>query len=90
MSQNWLKLITSVLKITLGLDREDFKSDYDTIMVHFTFLLIDLLTRKPAASFPKSTKIGQNRVSNPMKNLYTVKCATTDIFYVYLYFNYQH
>ena len=36
--------IASILKIRLGLDREDFKLEYDTIKVQFTSLLIALLT----------------------------------------------
>ena len=43
--------IASILKIRLGLDKQDFKLDYDTIKVYFTSLLIELLTHKPAASF---------------------------------------
>ena len=60
--------IASILKIRLGLDRYVFKLDYDTENVHFTSLLIKLLTHKPTASSWKSTKIGRNRVSNPIKN----------------------
>ena len=43
--------VASILKIGLGLDRQDFKLDYDTIKVRFTSLLIELLTHKLAASF---------------------------------------
>ena len=57
MSRNTASIAT-VQKIQLGLDRWDFKLDYDTIKV-------ELLTHKPAASFWKSTK---NRVSNPVKS----------------------
>ena len=60
--------IASPLKIHLGLDRQDLKLNHDTIKVYFTSSLIELLTHKPAASFRKFTKFGQNRVSNRMKN----------------------
>ena len=43
--------IVSILKIRLGLDRSDFKLDYDTIKVHLTSLLIKLLTHKLTALF---------------------------------------
>ena len=43
--------IAPILQIRLGLDSQDFKFDYDIIKVHFTSLLIKLLTHKPTASF---------------------------------------
>ena len=41
----------SILKIRLGLNKQDFKLDNDTIKFHFASLLIELLTHKLAASF---------------------------------------
>ena len=35
--------IVSILKTWLGLDRQDFKLDYDAITFHFTSLFIELL-----------------------------------------------
>ena len=57
MSHN-MASIASILQIRLGLDSRDFKLDYDIIKVHFTSLLIKLLTHELTASFWKSTKIG--------------------------------
>ena len=43
MSHDTTASIASILKIRLGLASEDFKLDHDTIKVHFTSLLIDLI-----------------------------------------------
>ena len=80
--------IASILKIRLGLDSKDFKLISDTVKVYFTSLLTELLTHKPAASFRKSTKIGQKQGIKCNEKLYNVKCAiTADLHDVYLYFH---
>ena len=50
-------------------------------------LVIELLTHKPAASFRKSTKIGQKLGIKSSVKLYSVKCAINDIYDVYPYFD---
>ena len=50
--------------------------------IYFTSLLIDLLTHKQAASFQKSTKIGQKQGIRS-----DVKCAIADLYQVYPYFH---
>ena len=50
------------------LDRQDFKFDHDAIKIYFTSLSIELLIYKLTASFWKSTEIGKNTKSNPLKN----------------------
>ena len=54
--------------------------------VHFTSLLMELLTHDLAASFRKSTKIGQKQCIKSNEKLHNVKCAITDPYDVYLYF----
>ena len=72
--------------IRLGLDKEDFKLNYDTIKIHFTSLWIELLTHKQAALFWQRTKIGQKQGIKSKEKFYNVKCAITDIYDLYLYF----
>ena len=60
----------SILQIRPGLDRWDFKLDYDIIKVHFSSLLIKLFTHKPTASFWKSTKIGPKSHSDSISKLW--------------------
>ena len=83
MSHNTASIV-SILKIWLGLDSEDFKLDYDAIKVHFTSLLIKLLTHKLTALFWKSTKIGQKQGIKSNENLYNLKCAVTELWCVSL------
>ena len=47
---------------------------------------MELLTHNLAASFRKSTKIGQKHGIKSNEKLYNVKCAITDLYDVYLYF----
>ena len=61
--------ITSISKIWLGLDRWDIKLNYYTIAVHFTSLLIELLTQELSASFWKSRNINQNQGKSYEKSL---------------------
>ena len=51
--------------------------------IYFTSLLIELLTHKQAASFKKSTKIGQKQGGIRSD----VKCAIADLYQVYPYFH---
>ena len=72
--------IASIWKIRVGLDSSDFKLDYDTIKVNFTFLLITLLTHKPRALFWKSIKIGQKQGIKSNEKLHSLKARSHDPF----------
>ena len=85
MSHNTVS-IALILNIRIKLDRSDFKLNHDTIKVHFTSLLIELVEHKLATSFRKSIKIGQKQGIKYNEKLYNVKCAITGVYDVYLYF----